>query len=427
MEREADRSCPHALARPTALAEAYDVGAIRADFPILQRRVHGRPLVYLDNAATTQKPQAVIDIEADYYATMNANIHRGVHALSQQATDAYEAARAKVARFINAASTNEIVFVRGTTEAINLVAQCFARPQLAPGDEIVVSAMEHHSNIVPWQLACRQTGAVLRVVPVDEAGELDLDAYAKLLTPRTRLVAVTHVSNAIGSVVPVRQVVTLAHDRNIPVLLDGAQAISHRRIDVADLDCDFYAFSGHKLFAPTGIGVLYGKEAHLERMPPYQGGGDMIRSVSFETAEYNDLPYKFEAGTPHIAGAVGLGAALDYVSTIGVDAIAAHVGDLLAAATARVADIPGLRIVGTARDKAAILSFTLDGIHPHDIGTILDDRGVAIRAGHHCAMPLMQRYGIDGTARASFSLYNTTEDVDALVAGIHEVRRILGG
>jgi len=427
MEREADRSCPHALARPTALAEAYDVGAIRADFPILQRRVHGRPLVYLDNAATTQKPQAVIDIEADYYATMNANIHRGVHALSQQATDAYEAARAKVARFINAASTNEIVFVRGTTEAINLVAQCFARPQLAPGDEIVVSAMEHHSNIVPWQLACRQTGAVLRVVPVDEAGELDLDAYAKLLTPRTRLVAVTHVSNAIGSVVPVRQVITLAHERNVPVLLDGAQAISHRRIDVADLDCDFYAFSGHKLFAPTGIGVLYGKEAHLERMPPYQGGGDMIRSVSFETAEYNDLPYKFEAGTPHIAGAVGLGAALDYVSTIGVDAIAAHVGDLLAAATARVADIPGLRIVGTARDKAAILSFTLDGIHPHDIGTILDDRGVAIRAGHHCAMPLMQRYGIDGTARASFSLYNTTEDVDALVAGIHEVRRILGG
>lgn len=427
MEREADRSCPHALARPTVLAEAYDVAAIRADFPILQRRVHGRPLVYLDNAATTQKPQAVIDIEADYYATMNANIHRGVHALSQQATDAYEGARAKVARFINAASTRETVFVRGTTEAINLVAQCFARPQLAPADEILVSAMEHHSNIVPWQLACRQTGAVLRVVPVDDAGEFDLDAYAKLLTPRTRLVAVTHVSNAIGSVVPVRQVVKLAHERNVPVLLDGAQAISHRRIDVADLDCDFYAFSGHKLFAPTGIGVLYGKEAHLERMPPYQGGGDMIRSVTFENTEYNDLPYKFEAGTPHIAGAVGLGAALDYVSAIGVDAIAAHVGDLLADATARIADIPGLRIVGTARKKAGILSFTLDGIHPHDIGTILDDRGVAIRAGHHCAMPLMQRYGIDGTARASFSLYNTTADIDALVAGIHEVRRILGG
>ncbi|WP_409449924.1 SufS family cysteine desulfurase [Aromatoleum sp.] len=421
MDRDSDRSCMPAAATP------YDVAAIRADFPILQRRVHGRPLIYLDNAATTQKPQAVIDAEADYYATTNANIHRGVHALSQQATDAYEAARAKVARFINAASTNEIVFVRGTTEAINLVAQCFARPQFAPGDEILISAMEHHSNIVPWQLACRQTGAVLRVVPVDDAGEFDLDAYAKLLTPRTRLVAVTHVSNAIGSVVPVRQVVTLAHDRNIPVLLDGAQAISHRRIDVANLDCDFYAFSGHKLFAPTGIGVLYGKEAHLERMPPYQGGGDMIRSVTFETAEYNDLPYKFEAGTPHIAGAVGLGAALGYVSAIGVDAIAAHVGDLLADATARVAEIPGLRIVGTARKKAGILSFTLDGIHPHDIGTILDDRGVAIRAGHHCAMPLMQRYGIDGTARASFSLYNTTADVDALVAGIHEVRRVLGG
>jgi len=421
MDRESDRSCTPAAARP------YDVAAIRADFPILRRRVHGRPLIYLDNAATTQKPQSVIDVEADYYATMNANIHRGVHALSQQATDAYEAARAKVGRFINAASTDEIVFVRGTTEAINLVAQSFARPRLAPGDEIVVSTMEHHSNIVPWQLVCGQTGAVLRVVPVDDAGEFDLDAYAKLLTPRTRLVAVTHVSNAIGSVVPVRQVVDLAHERNIPVLLDGAQAVTHRRIDVVDLDCDFYAFSGHKVFGPTGIGVLYGKAAHLERMPPYQGGGDMIRSVTFESAEYNDLPYKFEAGTPNIAGAVGLGAALDYVSALGVGAVAAHVGDLLAEATARVADIPGLRIVGTAAEKTGILSFTLAGIHPHDIGTILDDCGIAIRAGHHCAMPLMQRYGIDGTARASFSLYNTTEDVDALVAGIQEVRRLLGG
>ena len=402
----------------------FDVARWRADFPILRERVHGHPLVYLDNAATTQKPQSVIDALADYYARDNANVHRGVHTLSQQATDAYEAARSKVQRFINAAAPEEIVFTAGTTGAINLVAQSFARPILAKGDEILISAMEHHSNIVPWQLVCAQTGALLKVVPVNDAGEIELDAYERLLGPRTRLVAMTHVSNALGSVVPVERVIALAHAHNVPVLIDGAQAISHVGVDVRALDCDFYAFSGHKIFGPTGIGALYGKAALLDAMPPYQGGGDMIRSVTFEKTEYNDLPYKFEAGTPNIAGAIGMGAALDFVSSIGIGAIAVHELDLLAYATAQVSAIPGLRIIGTAKEKAAIVSFTLDGVHAHDVGTILDHEGVAIRAGHHCAMPVMERFGVAGTARASFALYNTREEVDALVAGIHRVRRM---
>ena len=396
----------------------------RDDFPALRQRVNGKPLVYLDNSATTQKPQAVIDALSRYYARDNANVHRGVHTLSQRATDAYEAARAKVRRFINAAAVEEIVFVRGTTEAINLVAQSFARPRFERGDEIVISAMEHHSNIVPWQLVREQTGAVLRVAPIDDAGELDLDAFRALLGPRTRLVAITHLSNALGSVAPVEAVIALAHERGVPVLVDGAQAISHLPVDVRALDCDFYAFSGHKIFGPTGVGVLYGRRSLLEAMPPYQGGGDMIRAVTFDKTEYNGLPYKFEAGTPDIGGAIGLGAALDYVSAIGLPAIAAHEERLLDYATQAVSAIPGLRVVGTARRKASILSFTLDGMHPHDIGTILDCQGVAIRAGHHCAMPVMKRFGISGTARASFALYNTREDVDALVAGIGKAREM---
>ncbi len=401
-----------------------DVARWRADFPLLRETVNDRPLVYLDNAATTQKPQSVIDAEAAFYSHSNANVHRGVHSLSQRATDAYEASREKVRRFINAASTREIVFVRGTTEAINLVAQSFARPRLTDSDNIIVSAMEHHSNIVPWQMACGQTGAELRVAPVNDAGELDLDMFSRLLGPSTRLVAITHLSNALGSITPVARIVEVAHAQGVPVLLDGAQAIAHLGVDVRALDCDFYAFSGHKIFGPTGIGVLYAKAALLEAMPPYQVGGDMIRSVSFGKTEYNDLPYKFEAGTPHIAGAIGLGAAIDYVSAIGLDAIAAHEQDLLDYATAQVAGVKGLKIIGTARHKASILSFTLEGVHPHDVGTILDHEGIAIRAGHHCAMPLMQRFGISGTARASFSLYNTRAEVDALVVGLHKVQEM---
>ena len=405
-------------------ATPADVARWRDDFPILQETIGGQPLVYLDNAATTQKPQSVIAAEADYYRHTNANVHRGVHTLSQRATDAYEAARGKIARFINAAGSNEIIYVRGATEAINLVAQSFARPRLRPGDEILISAMEHHSNIVPWQMVCEQTGALLKVVTINDAGEFEFDSFERLLGPRTRLVAVTHLSNALGSIVPIERVIELAHSRGVAVLIDGAQAIAHMGVDVRTLDCDFYAFSGHKIYAPTGIGVLYGKAALLDAMPPYQGGGDMIRTVSFEKTEYNELPYKFEAGTPNIAGAIGLGAALDYVGAIGIATIAAHEQDLLDYATAQVKAIPGLTIVGTARDKASILSFTLEGTHPHDIGTILDHRGVAIRAGHHCAMPVMQRFGLSGTARASFALYNTRAEVDALVAALHQVTEI---
>jgi len=396
----------------------------RDDFPILRTRVNGKPLVYLDSAATTQKPQSVIDAQSNYYAQDNANVHRGVHALSQRATDAYEAARSKIQHFLNAGAAQEIVFVRGTTEAINLVAQSYARPRLRPGDEIIVSAMEHHSNIVPWQLLGEQTGVALKVVPINDAGELELDAFHRLLGPRTRLVAITHLANTLGSVVPVESVIALAHDRGVPVLVDGAQAISHLPVDVRALGCDFYAFSGHKIFGPTGIGVLYARAELLDAMPPYQGGGEMIRSVTFEKTQYNHLPYKFEAGTPNIAGAIGLGAAIDYVSAIGMRAIGEHEQDLLAYATQAVCGITGLRIIGTPRRKASILSFTLEGLHPHDIATILDHQGVAIRAGHHCAMPVMQRYGIGGTARASIALYNTRDDVDALVAAIGKAQEI---
>lgn len=401
-----------------------DVARWREDFPLLRETVNSQALVYLDNAATTQKPQSVIDAEAAFYSHINANVHRGVHTMSQRATDAYEASREKVRHFINAASTKEIVFVRGTTEAINLVAQSFARPRLTDGSNIIVSAMEHHSNIVPWQMACGQTGAELRVAPINEAGELDLEVFAKLIGPNTCLVAMTHLSNALGSITPVARIIEIAHAHGVPVLLDGAQAIAHRAVDVRALDCDFYAFSGHKIFGPTGIGVLYAKQALLEAMPPYQVGGDMIRSVTFGKTEYNELPYKFEAGTPHIAGAIGLGAALDYVSAIGLDVIAAHEHELLDYATQQVASVKGLKIIGTARDKASILSFTLAGVHPHDVGTILDHEGVAIRAGHHCAMPLMQRLGVTGTARASFSFYNTHAEVDALVTGLHKVQEM---
>ena len=398
----------------------------RTDFPILEMNVHGKPLVYLDNAATTQKPLSVIEAESHYYRNDNANVHRGVHALSQRATDAFEAARVKIQHLVNAASPDEIIFVRGTTEAINLVAQSYGRSRFKAGDEIILSQMEHHSNIVPWQIVSQQTGANLRIIPVNDAGELDMEAYKRLLGPRTKLVAVTHVSNALGTINPVKFIIELAHDHNVPVLLDGAQAIAHLPVDVQALDCDFYAFSGHKLYGPTGIGALYGKAALLDAMPPYQSGGDMIRSVSFEGTTYNTLPYKFEAGTPNIAGVIGLGAAVDYVTSIGFDTLAAHEQELLAYATQSVADVPGLRIIGTAREKTSILSFMLEGVHPHDIGTILDREGVAIRAGHHCTMPLMERFGVSATARASFALYNTRMEVDKLVAAIHQVNEVFG-
>ena len=398
----------------------------RADFPILGERVHNRPLVYLDNGATTQKPASVIYAEGAYYRHSNANVHRGVHLLSQRATDAYEAARGKIARFINAEGPEEIVFVRGTTEAINLVAQSYARPLLKPGDEILISEMEHHSNIVPWQLVCEQTGAALKVVPIDDTGALDADAYERLLSERTRLVAITHLANALGSITPVERIVGAAHAKGVPVLLDGAQAIAHLPVDVRALDCDFYAFSGHKMYGPTGIGVLYAKAALLEAMPPWQGGGDMIRSVTFEKTEYNAIPWKFEAGTPNIAGAIALGTALDYIDGIGMEVIAAHEDDLLAYATDALRGTPGLRLIGTAPDKASILSFVLDGVHAHDVGTILDHHGVAVRAGHHCAMPVMQRFGVPATVRASLALYNTREDIDVLVEGLGKVKEVFG-
>ncbi|HET7262671.1 MAG TPA: cysteine desulfurase [Casimicrobiaceae bacterium] len=412
------------LERGVFAPAAVDVDRVRADFPILAERVNGRPLVYLDNGATTQKPRVVIDALASYYEHDNANVHRGVHTLSRRATDAYDAARVTVQRFVNAASPDEIVFVRGTTEAINLVAFSHARPRLVPGDEIVVTAMEHHSNIVPWQLTCEATGAKLVVIPIDDTGALRMDRAEELIGPRTRVVAVTHVSNALGSIVPVARIVELAHRHGAVVLVDGAQAVSHVAVDVQALGCDFYAFSGHKIFGPTGIGVLWGRAPLLAAMPPWQGGGDMIRTVAFEKTTYADPPFRFEAGTPDIAGAIGLAVALDYVAGIGLDAIAAHEEHLLADATQRLLAIPGLTIVGTAVDKASIVSFTVDGIHPHDIGTVLDQEGVAIRAGHHCAMPVMKRFGISGTARASFALYNSRADVDALAAGIESARRL---
>ncbi|MGA9630633.1 MAG: cysteine desulfurase, partial [Candidatus Acidiferrales bacterium] len=390
-----------------AVSGAFDVESVRADFPILEQKVHGKPLVYLDNAATSQKPRAVIDAISHYYEGTNANIHRAVHHLSEQATGEYEAARVTAQKFINAASPTEIIFVRGTTEGINLVAQTFGRANIHAGDEVVVTDMEHHSDIVPWQLLCEDRGAKLRVVPINDRGELILEEYEKLLGPKTKLVCVTHVSNALGTVNPVREIIEKAHSLGIPVLVDGAQAVPHMKVDVQALDCDFYSFSGHKVYGPTGIGVLYGKKALLEAMPPYQGGGDMILSVTFEKTTYNRLPYKFEAGTPDIAGVIGLGAALDYVSGLGIEKIGAYEHELLDYATAAVSSIPGLKIIGTAKEKAGVLSFTLENIHPHDIGTILDREGIAIRTGHHCSQPVMKRFGVDSTARASFAMYNT--------------------
>ncbi|MCF7849598.1 MAG: cysteine desulfurase [Kiritimatiellales bacterium] len=395
--------------------------ARRLDFPILGRSVHGQPLVYLDNAASSQHPRQVIDAVGHFYEHSYSNIHRGVHLLSQEATLAYETGRLAARGLLNAACSHEVVFTSGATASINLVAQSYARPRLKAGDEILITHMEHHSNIVPWQMVCEQTGAVLKVVPINDSGELEMDAFEQLLNERTRLVSVVHVSNALGTVNPVERIVELAHEQGVPVLLDGAQAVPHLPVDVQALDCDFYVFSGHKIYGPTGIGVLYGKEALLNAMPPYQGGGDMILSVSFKGTTYNNLPYKFEAGTPNIAGAVGLGAAIEYVQSIGLDAIAAHEHELLRYATERLKEIKGLRIVGEAANKAGLISFVLDRVHPHDIGTILDSQGIAIRTGHHCAQPVMERYGVPATARASFALYNTRNEVDALVEGIRKV------
>ena len=403
------------------MTTTLDVAKIREDFPILKQMVHGKPLVYLDNAATSQKPQVVIDSLVHYYTTTNANVHRGVHTLSQQATEDYEGARAKVKQFIGAAKDHEIIFVRGTTEGINLVAKSYGRQNIGPGDEIIVSNMEHHSNIVPWQMLCEERGARLRVVPINDDGELLLDEYEKLLGPRTKLVSMVHQSNALGTINPVEQITAMAHSRGVPVLLDGAQSAPHLPIDVRKLDCDFFVFSGHKLYGPTGIGILYGKEELLEAMPPFQGGGEMIKSVTFEKTIYNDLPNKFEAGTPNIAGAIGLGTAVDYVTEIGIDRIHAYEDELLEYGTQCLSDIGGLRIIGTAAEKAGVLSFVMDRVHPHDIGTILDTEGIAIRTGHHCTQPLMERFQIPATARASLAFYNTREDIDALVKAIDRV------
>ena len=401
-----------------------DVERVRADFPILGTTARGKPLVFLDSAASAQKPRAVLDAMQRFYETSYANVHRGVYELSERATQTFEGVRARVARFIGAAEAREIVFVRGTTEAINLVAFGLARTTLGPGDEVLITAMEHHSNIVPWQMACAERGSKLRVIGIDDRGDLQLPELDKLLGPRTKLLALTHVSNALGTVNPVREIVKLAHERGVPVLLDGAQAVPHQRVDVQELGCDFYAFSSHKLFGPTGVGVLYGRAERLEALPPYQGGGDMILSVRFEESTYQGIPYKFEAGTPDIAGVIGLGAAIDYVSQIGFDAIAAHEHELLDYANESLARVPGLRLIGTAREKAALISFVLEGIHAHDVGTILDQHGIAVRTGHHCAQPVMERYGIPATVRASFALYNTRADVDALLRGLGEVRAV---
>ena len=402
---------------------SLDVQQIRQDFPILRQKIHGKPLIYLDNAATSQKPQAVLDTIQHFYTTDCSNIHRGVHQLSERATAAYEAAREKVRRFLNAAEAREIIFVRGTTEAINLVAYTFGRERLRPGDEILITAMEHHSNIVPWQILCER-GATLRVAPINDAGELLLDEFERLLTSRVKLVCVAHVSNALGTVNPVREIIRMSHRNGIPVLIDGAQAVPHMKVDVRELDCDFYAFSGHKVYGPTGIGVLYGKAELLESMPPFHGGGDMISSVTFEKTIYNVLPYKFEGGTPHIAGTLGLGAALDYITGIGMDRIAEHEHALLEYGTQALSGIPGVRLIGTAREKAGVLSFVLEGVHPHDVGTILDQEGIAVRTGHHCAQPVMERFGVPATTRASLGLYNTREEIDALVAGICKVKEM---
>ena len=402
----------------------FDVERVRAEFPILEQTVNGRRLVYLDNGATSQKPRRVIDAIRHYYETDNANVHRGLHALSERATNDYEGARDTVRAFLNAADRREIIFVRGATEGLNLVAQSWARPRLRPGDEIVITTMEHHSNIVPWQLVCRQTGARLRVAPIHDSGELDMAEFSKLVNERTRIVAVAHVSNALGTINPVREIIATAHDAGAIAVLDGAQAAAHGAVDVRALGCDFYVFSSHKCYGPTGTGVLYGRAELLEEAEPYQSGGDMIRTVSFEESTWNDLPYKFEAGTPNIAGTIGLGAAIEFMTDLGMDAIAAHEHEVLEYATEVLGELEGVRIIGTAPAKAGIVSFVVDGVHPHDVGTIVDQHGVAIRAGHHCAMPLMRRFKVPATSRASLALYNTRADIDALVAGLRKVKEI---
>lgn len=404
----------------------FDVKRVRKDFPVLDQTIHGKPLVYLDNAATSQKPLAVIEAEERFYRHDCSNIHRGVHELSERATRSYEAARVTAQRFLNAPDSREIVFVRGTTEAINLVASSFGRKNVSAGDEILITAMEHHSNIVPWQMLCEEKSATLRVAPINDRGELLFEEFVKLLGPKTRLVSVVHVSNVLGTINPVREIIEAAHHKNIPVLLDGAQAAPHVKVDVQELDCDFYTLSGHKLYGPTGVGVLYGKADLLEAMPPYQGGGDMISSVTFEKTIYNSLPYKFEAGTPNIAAGIALGTAIDYLNGIGFENVAAYEDELLAYATEAVSRIPGLKIIGTAEKKAGVISFVMEGIHPHDVGTILDQEGIAVRTGHHCAQPLMERFGIPATTRASLAFYNTKGEIDALVAGIHKVKELLG-
>ena len=409
---------------PAARAPAYDAARVRRDFPILATQVGGHPLVYLDSAASAQQPLPVLRAVEDYATHSHANVHRGVHALSQAATAAFEGARERVRRFINARATREIVFVRGTTEAINLVAQSYARPRFGPGDEILISALEHHANIVPWQMVCEQTGCTLKVAPIDRRGELLTGELEQLLSPRTRLVAIAHVSNALGTVLPVRRIVDAAHAQGAVVVVDGAQAVPHSRVDVRALGADFYAFSGHKMYAPTGIGVLYAREELLGAMPPWQGGGDMIRTVSFEKSTYNELPWRFEAGTPNISGAVGLAAAMDYLEGLGIEAVAAHESRLLALATAELARLPGITLIGTAAHKASVLSFTLAGVHAHDLGTILDTEGVAVRTGHHCAMPVMTFFGIPATARASFGCYNTEEDVARFIAAVARAREV---
>ena len=402
----------------------FDVVRVRAEFPILEQTVNGRRLVYLDNGATSQKPRRVIDAIRHYYETDNANVHRGLHALSERATNDYEGARDTVRAFLNAADRREIIFVRGATEGLNLVAQSWARPRLGPGDEIVVTTMEHHSNIVPWQLACRQTGARLRVAPIHDSGELDMAEFSNIVNERTRIVAVAHVSNALGTINPVREIIETAHDAGAIAVLDGAQAAAHGAVDVRALGCDFYVFSSHKCYGPTGVGVLYGRTELLEEAEPYQSGGDMIRTVSFEESTWNDLPYKFEAGTPNIAGTIGLGAAIEFMTDLGMDAIAAHEHEVLEYATEVLGELEGVRIIGTAPAKAGIVSFVVDGVHPHDVGTIVDQHGVAIRAGHHCAMPLMRRFKVPATSRASLALYNTRADIDALIAGLRKVKEI---
>ncbi len=414
---------PQAVAEATA---ALEIEAIRAQFPALHQEVNGKPLVYLDNAATTQKPLAVIDAVRNFYERDCSNVHRGVHLLSQRATSSYEKARTTVRKHLGAADSREIVFTRSTTEGINLVAASFVRPRLEEGDEILISAMEHHSNIVPWQLLCKERGAHLKVIPIDDDGDIILSEYERLLSDRTKIVGIVHVSNALGTVNPVREMIATAHARGVPVLVDGAQSVPHRTVDVQDLDCDFYVFSGHKVYGPTGIGALYGKRQHLLEMVPYQGGGDMILSVSFEGTTFNEPPHRFEAGTPNIEGAIGLAAALDYVDAIGLDAIAVHENRLLDDATAAVLAIPGTRLVGSARQRASAVSFVMEGIHPHDIGTILDSEGIAVRAGHHCAQPVMKRYGVSATVRASFALYNTDSEIDALANGLTKVREVFG-